>query len=328
MIPAFFLVQRFSFSCPHTRGDDPGNRCCNWYRYCLSPYAWGWSLSLIIRFMKCFLVPIRVGMILHPLCVIYMLVSCPHTRGDDPGRLPATVHGKSLSPYAWGWSWYVRPAHRSSRLVPIRVGMILESAYKAVGDGTCPHTRGDDPITAKEHHVIESLSPYAWGWSSYLVGNVFECCLVPIRVGMILVSPTLTLGVSSCPHTRGDDPLKSVYNAPNGDLSPYAWGWSYKFPMTEYEEELVPIRVGMILLLFSCLFFFQSCPHTRGDDPRNCKAIYKRTNLSPYAWGWSCNNLQIISKAKLVPIRVGMILFGHFAIFYSKACPHTRGDDP
>ena len=48
-------------------------------------------------------------------------------------------------------------------LVPTRMGMILLTEFDYKIYETCPHTHGDDPITAKEHHVIESLSPHAWG---------------------------------------------------------------------------------------------------------------------------------------------------------------------
>ena len=48
--------------------------------------------------------------------------------------------------------------------------------------------------------------------------------LVPIRVGMIPDIAGKTLSLNTCPHTRGDDPLKLGYGGTKEDLSPYAWG--------------------------------------------------------------------------------------------------------
>ena len=53
---------------------------------------------------------------------------------------------------------------------------------------------------------------------------------------------------------------------------------------------LVPIRVGMILLGVRFEDVTLTCPHTRGDDPRNPQ--------------------QMVQELLLVPIRVGMIHAG------------------
>ena len=50
-------------------------------------------------------------------------------------------------------------------------------------------------------------------------------------------------------------------------------------------EELVPIRVGMILIPFKSSSRKLTCPHTRGDDPVEAKKMSEGGHLSPYAWG-------------------------------------------
>ena len=50
-----------------------------------------------------------------------------------------------------------------ARLVPIRVGMILNSSIVRTSYQPCPHTRGDDPTIAKRAALYCHLSPYAWG---------------------------------------------------------------------------------------------------------------------------------------------------------------------
>ena len=48
--------------------------------------------------------------------------------------------------------------------------------------------------------------------------------LVPIRVGMIPVTVFINVFLSTCPHTRGDDPIVKVAVTVTVFLSPYAWG--------------------------------------------------------------------------------------------------------
>ena len=49
------------------------------------------------------------------------------------------------------------------RLVPTRVGMILQLRRLSTFADACPHTRGDDPKSDKSFIIIKSLSPHAWG---------------------------------------------------------------------------------------------------------------------------------------------------------------------
>ena len=51
----------------------------------------------------------------------------------------------------------------------------------------------------------------------------------------------------TCPHTRGDDPVRVT--------------------ASNFEPKLVPIRVGMIRNNVSIVKLAKTCPHTRGDDP-------------------------------------------------------------
>ena len=89
------------------------------------------------------LVPTRVGMILALATFSTSVLSCPHTRGDDPKR-------------RWNVSkWW--------DLVPTRVGMILSENATTEFFGSCPHTRGDDPISDTIDDYAAHLSPHAWG---------------------------------------------------------------------------------------------------------------------------------------------------------------------
>ena len=49
------------------------------------------------------------------------------------------------------------------KLVPTRVGMILNVGDKVGGLNACPHTRGDDPHCQLRKWNCQNLSPHAWG---------------------------------------------------------------------------------------------------------------------------------------------------------------------
>ena len=51
-----------------------------------------------------------------------------------------------------------------------------------------------------------------------------EFLLVPTRVGMILNTGGINEMKKACPHTRGDDPIRLVYQSRRAYLSPHAWG--------------------------------------------------------------------------------------------------------
>ena len=48
---------------------------------------------------------------------------------------------------------------------------------------------------------------------------------------------------------------------------------------------LVPTRVGMILVKTKDEIMEETCPHTRGDDKQFTMGYTVRKNLSPHAWG-------------------------------------------
>ena len=48
-------------------------------------------------------------------------------------------------------------------LVPTRVGMIPQVNNNTKKKRTCPHTRGDDPVSEFTEKIVNLLSPHAWG---------------------------------------------------------------------------------------------------------------------------------------------------------------------
>ena len=93
------------------------------------------------------------------------LITCPHTRGDDPSLFRYIIlsntcpHTRGMILFAKRKSWLallvpirvgmippVTVKLSPFQLVPIRVGMILSDLQRLRVIWACPHTRGDDPL--------------------------------------------------------------------------------------------------------------------------------------------------------------------------------------
>ena len=170
-------------------------------------------------------------MILAAPVTVRVSLTCPHTRGDDPGKNNKNYPCRLLSPHAWGWSLLLTYFDICDKLVPTRVGMIPFPSPAYTFNETCPHTRGDDPLSSGSFNELLILSPHAWGWS---------------YKGMIRIEVW-----NACPHTRGDDPMTFSKAFQNVSLSPHAWGWSFSGAFRISSTVLVPTRVGMIPVFLS-----------------------------------------------------------------------------
>ena len=88
-------------TCPHTRGDDPGQ-------------------SLGFRCIRK-LVPPRVGMIPSRNSLLLAAATCPHTRGDDPMWSIASARKANLSPRMWGQVVGALAQAKKVGIIPIHV---------------------------------------------------------------------------------------------------------------------------------------------------------------------------------------------------------------
>jgi len=172
------------------------------------------------------------------------------------------------------------------------------------------------------------LSPRAWKWSGWWSRRVARRMVVPTRVGMVRVETVFTVAPGRCPHARGDGPSLTATARSTLLLSPRAWGWSGWWRRTSTRANVVPTRVGMVLIATNPRNTHPSCPHARGDGPR-AVGHHKRPNeLSPRAWGWSSQSRTATSTASVVPTRVGMVRTTSGGSGPLDSCPHARGDGP
>ena len=130
------------------------------------------------------------------------------------------------------------------------------------------------------------------------------------------------------PHTRGDGPGQSAESSQAQGFSPHAWGWSaYGLPLIPCFNVL-PTRVGMVLLYRSSVRKSRSSPHTRGDGPAPRSPVNCRRAFSPHAWGWSAVTRLFAGRRRVLPTRVGMVRLISAAPRGPLRSPHTRGDGP
>ena len=152
--------------------------------------------------------------------------SSPHPRGDGPGWRLSMVESSSFSPPAWGWSVLPTAAYEESKVLPTRVGMVLQphstSSYRLCS----PHPRGDGPTKCATLSRMTPFSPPAWGWSVGKCGGSLDVQVLPTRVGMVRPGYSGTGWMNGSPHPRGDGPLPARAPDCPAAFSPPAWGWS------------------------------------------------------------------------------------------------------
>ena len=89
------------------------------------------------------------------------------------------------------------------------------------------------------------------------------------------------------PHPRGDGPFTGSH---------YQW-----------QQMVLPTRVGMVRLAASPFSKCESSPHPRGDGPPVLIAVTGSTEFSPPAWGWSEKSNKATLNDSVLPTRVGMV---------------------
>ena len=287
MVRQLLRLRRGTARCPHARGDGPSVMVVLNLEIQLSPRAWGWSVHNEKKGHILRVVPTRVGMVREFFFVLANGNRCPHARGDGPWVYALTTAAPTLSPRAWGWSGFADAADGCVAVVPTRVGMVRQNPACPTKSKSCPHARGDGPLSENYHTCKQKLSPRAWGWSAMGGGVHKEVEVVPTRVGMVRPGARHGWQTCGCPHARGDGPLTYDSTSVVVWLSPRAWGWSATAYSMSLADLVVPTRVGMVRWFALRRALHHGCPHARGDGPVVTQANAWPGVLSPRAWGWS-----------------------------------------
>ena len=191
-----------------------------------------------------------------------------------------------------------------------------------------PHPRGDGPCFGSTPSPMRLFSPPAWGWSAEILPSIEASKVLPTRVGMVRVDPSIPFCGRRSPHPRGDGPVRVALPFKLEAFSPPAWGWSGFTHAPPSSPAVLPTRVGMVRRSKARPLGWRSSPHPRGDGPglggsQSCGGLF-----SPPAWGWSGNERPAMAQGGVLPTRVGMVRVSTWALTQANCSPHPRGDGP
>ena len=156
-----------------------------------------------------------------------MLICTPHTHGGDSEYQAHCQFLFLYSPYTWGW-FPVRPdSHRIRLVLPIHMGVILQTVHSLMKNYRTPHTHGGDSVYRQWFTPRSEYSPYTWGWFYKHFTQQHCMQVLPIHMGVI---------------------LKTFMQAGHRvQYSPYTWGWFYSCSGVSLDFLVLPIHMGVIL---------------------------------------------------------------------------------
>ena len=252
-----------------------------------SPPAWGWSDVRPRDRWRDDVLPTRVGMVRPCGPPVEAGSRSPHPRGDGPAIARPAGSGSAFSPPAWGWSCATRRALERDGVLPTRVGMVRVTMSRP-GPAYCsPHPRGDGPLDVESLRAQLEFSPPAWGWSVLDMRKSANAAVLPTRVGMVLIESFRPADLRGSPHPRGDGPSANERWSGLIWFSPPAWGWSLMHLSQPDVFDVLPTRVGMVLVNCVPGAGCARSPHPRGDGPNHDTQTTLVPGFSPPAWGWS-----------------------------------------
>ena len=233
---------------PHPRGDGPEATGIRSGPKRFSPPAWGWSAPLRRPHIHPRVLPTRVGMVRLQTAARPGLRRSPHPRGDGPVNRKKPEYRPGFSPPAWGWSGSLLSLPFTTFVLPTRVGMVRRWRRRSQLFSCSPHPRGDGPGSFQWRSGLRQFSPPAWGWSDAARARRRPNGVLPTRVGMVRSQRDAAPGPRGSPHPRGDGPARKGRKMSPAPFSPPAWGWSV-FPASHARlRQVLPTRVGMVLV--------------------------------------------------------------------------------
>ncbi len=213
---------------PRVRGDDDEPYECKRGPSGSPPRAWGRCICNARA---------PCGIRFTPACVGTMIVwgmrsriaaVHPRVRGDDPRAHRAVRAGRGSPPRAWGRS--VRSALGTSfgRFTPACVGTIACLSIGTQRFTVHPRVRGDDCVNHRRSFHRFGSPPRAWGRLCLLIHRRVLRRFTPACVGTMQSIDTRCTHPPVHPRVRGDDDLRTQFDAVGGGSPPRAWG-RYQF---------------------------------------------------------------------------------------------------
>ncbi len=229
-----------------------------------------------------------MGVFLHGMGLRLRTIGLPHTRGGVSTTSPPPQSILLSSPHTWGC--FQCPAFLAlpRDVFPTHVGVFLKSIFMILSRMRLPHTRGGVSYNMLSSSFVFTSSPHTWGcfrlfFISFILRYVF-----PTRVGVFLVSASVSSMVISLPHTRGGVSDRRAVCWTRNRSSPHAWGCFSCMVRILQSHHVFPTRVGVFLP-----------PGVRA------RAI---TCLPPHAWGCFPAAGRRADGCRVFPTCVGVFL--------------------
>ena len=174
-----------------------------WWSNRYSPYTWGWFWQYLPDDNIKEVLPIHMGVILNWSNSGGKYYGTPHTHGGDSGYRNGDASKPVYSPYTWGW-FPLSYRHAANPLVlPIHMGVIPVCTVGGNAADSTPHTHGGDSLNGKKSRKTKWYSPYTWGWFCNWRCKRSRQSVLPIHMGVILLSWDLSKALEGTPHTHG-----------------------------------------------------------------------------------------------------------------------------
>ena len=182
--PARGQRDRWDYGLPRSRGDRPHSQPgCN-TQGAAPPLARGSTRNSHVIRKPADGSPARAGIDPGPFARLLRLARLPRSRGDRPGKSPATAPPAEAPPLARGSTQGGLPSRRRSSGSPARAGIDPEVSSFNAPMARLPRSRGDRPCTSYASGRVFWAPPLARGSTPQPVESRYRRVGSPARAGI------------------------------------------------------------------------------------------------------------------------------------------------
>ena len=270
---------------PHTRGEHAHSANSRSTVRGSSPHARGTLDRCHAPGFDRRFIPTRAGNTRAPAHMRMNRPVHPHTRGEHPLEVGASLSAFGSSPHARGTRMANAAGSASNRFIPTRAGNTARGRRGSAPGTVHPHTRGEHQISRRGTDRGQGSSPHARGTRAGGRGRSCRHRFIPTRAGNTRADRSPTRRRSVHPHTRGEhSSLRSALFARDGS-SPHARGTPKYAPGNACHGRFIPTRAGNTPRRSDGRNPSAVHPHTRGEHLSHCGHFAIVSGSSPHARG-------------------------------------------
>ena len=312
---------------PHACGDDSSALPVFPVWAGSPPRVWGRPSGRVITPALCRFTPTRVGTTSEGVATGPIFTVHPHACGDDSALSRNWMGTYGSPPRVWGRRRLSRPAPRSPRFTPTRVGTTRCHPLFLWGQSVHPHACGDDLHRLEQPHQSIGSPPRVWGRLARERHVELQNRFTPTRVGTTATRPAPPPCPTVHPHACGDDDrpewtMLSVHGSP-----PRVWGRPSRWSSPRLGWRFTPTRVGTTATPYMVSSRSPVHPHACGDDAQAQQPTSNPAGSPPRVWGRRRVLLLQVVPVRFTPTRVGTTRIGSESAWCISVHPHACGDD-